>query len=483
MTFVSIDFVIFFVIVVSLYFVFPQRWRALLLLGASCYFYAYWNVNYLVLLFFSAGVDFVAAQYIERAQTPFARRAWLLASLVTNLGVLFFFKYFNFAVRSANVALSAVGIEAPPVVLDVLLPVGISFYTFQSMAYTIDVYRRQLAPERNFTRFALYITFFPQLVAGPIERATRLLPQFLHFADFDYDRVVAGLRIMLWGAFIKMVIADYLAVYVNNVYNDIDAYTGIPLWLATVFFGFQIYCDFAGYTYIAIGAAKVLGFNLMENFRQPYLATSVRDFWRRWHISLSTWFRDYVYFPLGGNRVPLPRELVNLMLVFVLSGLWHGAAWTFLIWGVLHGLYIVVETLAQRWRGTQNATLVGHPLLGWLITMTFVMLAWVFFRANSVGDAFYLLQNLFNFTDVSTRAWTVPFHTSSSVGMIQLLVAFALIAGLMAIDYLNARWHVIEQVGSLRIGVRWSIYYAIILLIILSRLTGNTSEAFIYFQF
>ncbi len=348
MTFTSPEFVIFFSAFVPLYFATAHRYRWVLLLLASYFFYAYGSGIYVVLILFSTLVDYTSARAMGVTTNPRRKKLLLAASLTVNLGTLFIFKYFNFFNQSFAALAEVLSVGYPIGALSVLLPVGISFYTFQSMAYTIDVYRGAIEPEKHLGIMATFVAFFPQLVAGPIERAQHMLPQFRRRVQFDTERTVAGLRLILWGAFKKIVIADRLAIYVNTVYNAPERHSGLPLLIATVFFAFQIYSDFSAYTDIAIGSAKILGFDLMENFRQPYFSKSAREFWARWHISLSTWFRDYLYIPLGGNRVPFPRYLLNLMIVFVVSGLWHGASWTFVIWGALHGIYIVVEATLRN---------------------------------------------------------------------------------------------------------------------------------------
>jgi len=335
MLFNSLDFLIFFPVIVGLYFALSPKYRWVLLLGASYYFYMCWKAEYIILIVFSTLVDYFAARQMARIQEKKKRRPFLYLSLLSNLGLLFFFKYWNFFSGETRALLDSWNIMADVPTFQLLLPVGISFYTFQTLSYTIDVYNGKLEPEKNLGRFALYVSFFPQLVAGPIERATHLLPQLRQTFDFDYQRVVSGLQQMLWGFFKKVVIADRLAVYVNEIYASPGDENGLALLLATYFFAFQIYCDFSGYSDIAIGAARVMGYDLMENFRTPYLSKSIREFWSRWHISLSTWFRDYLYIPLGGNRVPQVRWFLNLFIVFVVSGFWHGANWTFLIWGAL----------------------------------------------------------------------------------------------------------------------------------------------------
>jgi len=390
----SIAFLVFFPVVVALYFTLPYRWRWIWLLAASYFFYMYWRVEYALLIFGSTVVDFFVAQKMAATVEKSKRMPWLMLSFATNLGLLFTFKYYGFFADSAAIAASTVGMDFAAPALNLLLPVGISFYTFQTLGYSIDVYRGQIEPERHFGRFALYVSFFPQLVAGPIERAGRLLPQLREDQDFDYDRALDGLQQMTRGMFKKVVVADRLAVYVNSVYADPGSFSGLQLIVATYFFAFQIYCDFSGYSDIAIGAAKVLGIDLMENFRRPYLATSVSDFWKRWHISLSTWFRDYLYIPLGGNRVSKGRWYANLFIVFVVSGLWHGANWTFVVWGALHGGYLIGAILTASWR-ERALPRAGSPsrwTFDVVVTFHLALVAWVFFRANNVTDAFLIFS-------------------------------------------------------------------------------------------
>ena len=358
------------------------------------------------------------------------------------------FKYFNFFNSALSDTASLFGLHYTASTLDVLLPVGISFYTFQSMAYTIDVYRGNIKPERNLLVFASYVAFFPQLVAGPIERASNLIPQFYQQFMVNYDRIISGLRQILWGAFKKVVIADRLSVYVNAVYNNITDHTGLTLIIATVFFAFQIYCDFSGYSDIAIGTARIMGFDLMDNFRQPYFSRSVREFWRRWHISLSTWFRDYVYIPLGGNRVRFSRNLSNLMIVFVVSGLWHGANWTFLIWGTLHGLYIVMEVVIGRYVHFKRRVLTDG--MATVLTFVFVTVAWIFFRANTVNDAFYVLAHLFDFSGGISDV-IAPFAQGLFDARIEFVGSLFVISLLMIIEWseLSGEW-ILEALGAVQ---------------------------------
>ncbi|MHC2992404.1 alginate O-acetyltransferase, partial [Pontibacter sp. HJ8] len=395
MLFNSAEFFIFFPVVVTLYFLTPFNRRWLILLLASYYFYMSWKPAYAVILVISTLIDYVTSRQMGRysVEEKDKRRPWLYLSLFSNLGILLLFKYYNFFNESARDIALALDVPYAMPAFELLLPMGISFYTFQTMSYTIDVYQGRIKPEPHLGIFALFVTFFPQLVAGPIERAGNLLGQLRRKHDFSYDRVVAGLRRMGWGFFKKIVIADNLALMVNQVYNNPTEYEGISLIIATIFFAFQIYCDFSGYSDIAIGASQVMGFRLMENFRSPYFAKTIPEFWSRWHISLSTWFRDYLYIPLGGNRVVKWRWYYNLFIVFLLSGFWHGASWTFVVWGALHGIYQIFGLMTRDKRNAlvHRIGLTAHPHFYkgvQVLTVFFlVCFSWIFFRANSIGDA------------------------------------------------------------------------------------------------
>lgn len=409
MLFNSVRFAVFFPCVVFFYFLLPHRYRWVLLLAASYYFYMCWKAEYLILILISTAIDYVAALRIAYSPRPHVRTTLLVLSLLGNFGLLFAFKYFNFFNESMRTLFARFNLLYDVPSLRVLLPVGISFYTFQSVSYTIDVYLGRRAPERHLGIFALYVAFFPQLVAGPIERADRLLPQFRESHAWHPEKVVDGLQLMAWGFFKKLVIADRLAVFVNEVFNHAGAYHGAPVWLAAYFFSVQIYCDFSGYSDIAIGAAQVMGFRLIDNFRQPYFAPDIAEFWRRWHISLSTWFRDYVFIPLGGSRVGAVRRYRNLLATFLISGLWHGANWTFLVWGGLHGAYYILSqwTRPMRDRLAAVSGLTRFPVVRQavriVITFHMVTFAYIFFRANSVNDAFVTIRSLFAFGDPLTR--------------------------------------------------------------------------------
>jgi len=492
MLFNSIEFLIFFAVVITAYFILKSKHRWILLLAASYYFYMSWNPAYIILIILSTVVDYFAGLKMGTTDDKSKRKKYLFASLFINLGMLFFFKYYNFFNKSFTYLTKEINILQYGGVLptfDLLLPVGISFYTFQTLSYTIDVYRGEKEPEKHFGIFALYVSFFPQLVAGPIERSTRLLPQFKEEYKFDYIRVTDGLKLMLWGFFKKVVVADRLAIFVNGVYNDVNGVEGIPLILATVFFAFQIYCDFSGYSDIAIGAAQVMGFNLMDNFKRPYFSKSIPEFWRRWHISLSTWFKDYVYIPLGGNRVSEARYYANLFITFLISGLWHGAAWTFVIWGALHGFYQIFSLVTKKYRVKvkESIGLVNYPTINKYIqiVITFILVdfAWIFFRANSLTDAWYIIDNLFSGINNQVSSIGMLSNSLSGFGFskYELVIAVGVILIMEAI-------HLIQRHGSIRhmmrdkpIWVRWSLYYALIFMILILGIYGKSE--FIYFQF
>jgi D-alanyl-lipoteichoic acid acyltransferase DltB (MBOAT superfamily) len=439
-----------------------------------------WDYKYIVLIIFSTLIDYFAGLLMYRTEKPRLRKLLLAASLTTNLGLLFFFKYFNFFGETVNFFLDRFNIFAEVPAYDLLLPVGISFYTFQTLSYTIDIYRRQQTPEFHFGRFALFVSFFPQLVAGPIERSVNLIPQFREVYKFEYQRVKEGILLMVWGFFKKVVIADRLAEYVNLVYNNPTDHGGLQNVIATFFFSFQIYCDFSGYSDIAIGAALIMGFRLMTNFRRPYFALNIREFWQRWHISLSTWFRDYVYISLGGNRVVKWRYYYNLFITFLISGLWHGAEWTFVIWGALHGFYLVFaiwtgkfRTRANKWFGIAgNEGLYKFTQI--LVTFILVFFAWIFFRANNTADAFLVIKNIFQFSGnppLNLFTFSVDFY-----------IAFISIAFLLAVEYFE---EYSGLYGRLKVNLptfwKWAVLTVIILFVLVLGEWHGTD--FLYFQF
>jgi alginate O-acetyltransferase complex protein AlgI len=489
MLFNSIEFAFFFPIVTVLFFLLPHRFRWLLLLLASCFFYMFFKPVYILILFFTIFIDYFAGIWIAREQEKKRKKMLLMLSIVANVGVLAFFKYFNFIAENLNSLLGSLHVEQDVPLLKILLPIGLSFHTFQAMSYTIEVYRGRQQPEKHLGIYALYVMFYPQLVAGPIERPQNILHQFYEEKKFDYENMRRGLILIAWGLVKKVVIADRLALFVNQVYTQPVGYKGIPLAIGTVFFAFQIFCDFSGYSDIAIGCAKCMGFHLMTNFNRPYQATTISEFWKRWHISLSTWFRDYVYISLGGNRVSNARRYFNLFVVFILSGVWHGANWTFVLWGALHGSYLVVEdNIYRRFSSLKNK----HTGIARFVKRTFVFvlvcLAWVLFRAKNTADSFYILRNIFSGWFQQLKQLI---NNEGGYGRLHLLyleqegpqffLAIIFILLMILVHRLQGHQSFDNWVVSRRKRTRWSIYYGMILLFILFGIF-NRSE-FIYFQF
>lgn len=425
--------------------------------------------KYIVILFALIVIDYVAGLKIAPARGK-TRLLYLMISIAANLVVLSFFKYYNFFNQNLTLIVGGTGGSTILPVLHLVLPVGLSFHTFQAMSYTIEVYRGNQTAERHLGYYALYVLFYPQLVAGPIERPQNLLPQFRTPQPFRYENFRDGLRQMAWGLFKKTTIADPLAPIVNDVYNRPQDFGGSTLLLATILFSIQIYCDFSGYSDIALGSAKCMGYNLMTNFRRPYWATSISEFWKRWHISLSTWFRDYLYIPLGGNRVSRIRNCCNLLLVFLISGLWHGANWTFVIWGALHGIYLMLEMALAK----VPVSRIGGAMAR-LRTLVFVGLAWVFFRANSVQDAFYILGGIIGLhSHEGTVGSRSGFDAVDKVGILVSVVT------LLAVEWAQEKkW--IVSLDDIPLWLRWSMYFLLICWILIFGL--RQSAQFIYFQF
>jgi alginate O-acetyltransferase complex protein AlgI len=476
MVFTSLTFVVFFVIVFAIYWPLGKDGQNRLIVLSGLVFYGWWDWRFALLLLITTGVDFGVALALERDEHEPNRRRWLLLSLFTNLGVLGFFKYFNFFADSFARLAGLFGIHPSTTTLEIVLPIGISFYTFQALSYTIDVYRRELETVHDPVQYFSFILFFPHLVAGPIVRAKNLLGQFTRRRVFDPGTAPDALRQMLWGFFIKMVIADNLAKVVSQAYDHPDATSGWQLLYATVCFAIQIYCDFAGYTHIAIGSARLLGIELMRNFAYPYFSRSIPEFWGRWHISLSTWFRQYLYLALGGNRVPYRRWVLNVLIVFIVSGFWHGANWTFIVWGLLHGvLYVLYSLTWSDSRRMASQTPGGTSLVPslWSLlqiasTFAFTCLAWVFFRAHSLSDSLVILRKIAS--DVTT---TAPSFTYKQ-------------AAIWIVILLGAEWIQRGEANPLHIErfprpVRWSLYYAFAAIIFMFAPIHYTP--FIYFQF
>ena len=494
MLFNSLSFAIFFPIVVVIYFALSKKLRQYWLLAASYWFYMSWNPKYVLLLLGSTVVTYISGRGIEAIKCSFMpenkkmrfKKLVLGLGIAINLAVLLYFKYFNFLSENYRVILNHFGHDTPFQTLDILLPVGISFFIFQAIGYTVDVYRGEIYAEKNFFKYALFVSFFPQLVAGPIERSKNLLRQLSDSPDFNYDSARSGLLIMLWGFFLKLVIADRCAVLVNTVYSNYQSYHGIQLVIASILFTFQIYCDFMGYSVIAKGAAKVLGYELIDNFNAPHFAVSIKDFWRRWHISLSTWFRDYLYFPLGGSRCSKFKKERNLLIVFAISGLWHGSNWTYVIWGLLHGIYQVIEDillpsyLKFKDKYNINTESFSFKFLNILKTFFLVSLGLVFFRSDTVTDAVIYIKNSFDLSNIGILfngglyqlGLNEKNMTFLFIGLFSLLVS-----SLMRENKINVE----EWIQNQNIIFRYMLYWGAIIMIMLS--SNITGQEFIYFQF
>ena len=490
MLFNSLDFAIFFPIVIIIYWIVSKKilLRNSFLLIASYVFYAWWDWRFLFLIIFSSFIDYIVGLKLYQTENKNNRKKLLFISLFFNLGLLFFFKYTNFFIESFVESFSLFGKTLNINTLNIILPVGISFYTFQTLSYTIDIYRNQLKPTKDWLAFFAFVSFFPQLVAGPIERASHLLPQFYKTYNFNYKLVKSGLLLVAFGLFKKMVIADRAAVYVNEVYNNVEDYGGVGFTYATILFAFQIYCDFSGYSDIAIGLARTMGFDLMKNFNSPYISKSLTEFWRRWHISLSTWFRDYVYIPLGGSKKGKIRTYINLFIVFVISGLWHGAALTFIIWGAIHGLVLMIEKATFRIKqpifnklGLNTKNTSNHLFFG-IIIFFIVCLAWVFFRANTLNDSVYIIKGIFtdfNFGDIFNKETYLIGLRPNEFRVIILSIIF-----LFTAELLHLKYNLIELLNKQGLIFRWSFYISIVLVIVLFGVYGDENiQEFIYFQF
>ena len=491
MTFNSWEFLIFFPIVIGLYFLLPKKLKWPMLLIASYFFYMYYQAELVVLILGTTIISWLSANVIARTDKSWLRKLMLTLTLVVCFGVLFFFKYFNFLGDSIVSIIELFGGEPSPIALNLILPVGISFYTFQTLSYVIDVYRGDIKPERNFFFYALFVSFFPQLVAGPIERPDNLAPQLKEAHRPERDNFIKGSKHMLLGFFKKICVADTVAIYVNSVYNDPEGANGLSVLIATVFFAVQIYCDFSGYTDIATGAARIMGIKLMKNFDHPYTATSIKEFWGRWHISLSTWFRDYLYIPLGGNRRGKARQLLNLMIVFLVSGLWHGANWTFVIWGAIHGVYQIIGSLTIKPRNRLLAKIKlnpTHPLVVWvrrIITFILVDFAWLFFRANSISDAGVLIAKLFSGWGggLSTVLSGMGFGDKPFDIAIGILITVFSIAILIILDRMLI--HGDGEDGSAVLTKNGSFVFFVlsVAFVWILLLSAGVESSFIYFQF
>jgi alginate O-acetyltransferase complex protein AlgI len=478
MLFNSVSFAIFLPIVFFLYWFAAKgdlRRQNILLLIASYFFYASWDYRFLFLLIFSTLLDYFTGLKIHKAGTQYKKRFWLWLSICINLGFLGVFKYYNFFVTSFADGLSLVGIKINYTTLRVILPVGISFYTFHGLSYVIDIFKNRIKPERNFIDYSVFVSFFPLLVAGPIERATHLLPQILKKREFDYAKAVDGLRQILWGLFKKIVIADNCAKYANAIFNNSADYSGSTLVMGALFFTFQIYCDFSGYSDIALGTARLFGIDLLRNFAFPYFSRDIAEFWRRWHISLSSWFRDYLYIPLGGSKGGTPMKVRNTFIIFLVSGFWHGANWTFIVWGLLNAIYIMPSILFNTNRDNLDIVAQGKFLptakefFSVALTFLLTVFAWIFFRAENLQHGMDYVGGIF-----SSSLFSMPEVKPKAI--IILIILF------MVIEWLGRE----QQYAIARLGAAWKrplrwVAYLVILELIY--LFAGSQQQFIYFEF
>ena len=505
MLFNSYSFMIFFPIVVMIYFVIPKKKRYLWLLFSSYFFYMGWNPRYALLIALSTVITYVSGILLEdmessqvvgllKGNTVKAKKVVVACSFIANLGILFFFKYFNFMLENINSLLLRFGCSVVEKPFDIVLPVGISFYTFQALSYTMDVYRGDIKAEKNILRYALFVSFFPQLVAGPIERSKNLLYQ-LNNTDkinvWNYEKITRGGVLMLWGFFQKMVVADRVSIIVDQVYDSYWMYGSIELIFATILFALQIYCDFASYSLIAIGAAKIMGFQLMENFNTPYFSQSIKEFWQRWHISLSTWFRDYLYIPLGGNRCSRFRRYFNVMTTFLVSGLWHGASWSFIVWGGLHGFYQIVGDILKPWkekitnRFQVKTKSFSYKIGKILITFILVDFTWIFFRMNSLRHSLKFIFRIFSQWD----PWVLFDQSLYNLGLDQseIHILFIAFMTLFLVDLIRYKKNITLDafLDEQCLWFRWTTIFFVLFFIIIYGVYGPNFDAkqFIYFQF
>lgn len=484
MLFNSLEYLIFFPIVVALYYAINNKWRWLLLLAASYFFYMSWKAEYVILIMASTIVDYYAGLQMGKAGSRRKKKPYLILSIIVNLGILAGFKYFNFFSENMNVLFGDLNIFYRIPELKVLLPVGISFYTFQTLSYSIDVYRGITRPEKHLGRFALYVSYFPQLVAGPIERSYNLLPQLNEKKAFDPQNLISGSKLMLWGFFKKIVIADRIGIYVTSIYANPGEHTGLPVILATILFAFQLYCDFSAYTDIARGTARLMGIDLMKNFNRPLIARSLTDFWNRWHISLTSWFRDYLYFSLpskAGNKVRVWRLQLNIIITFLLMGLWHGANWTFIIFGLIHGILLVMDDLTKESRKaffkTIGLTRVPYLLnsLSILVTFTILVFSIYFFRAASIQESLFMIKNSFIFDNFRQSLLDILKDNEIMFAILQIGLLFWA-------EWYHAKKNLVKTIAAKPIWLRWSIYIGFIFYVLIFGII-NRQQEFIYFQF
>ncbi len=494
MLFNSLAFAVFMPIVFLIYWALPNKFRWMALLLANCYFYLSWEPVYIIVILFTTAVSYFCALKIEHTSEKKNKKRILIVGTIVTLSLLLVFKYTNFMLASVFGILKTFAIPVQDTTLQLIMPLGISFYTFQMVGYIVDVYTGKIKAEKHFGKYALFVSFFPNIISGPIERASNMLAQFAEEKKFDYKEAVYGLRLILLGFLKKMVFADSMSKYVDVIFNHATDYSGFSFVIAMILFTFQIYCDFSGYSDIAIGIARLLGIRLMTNFKQPYMSATVKEFWSRWHISLSTWFRDYVYIPLGGNRVSKMRKNLNLLLTFLISGLWHGANWTFVLWGGLHGLYQIAENTVKniyiRRKNSGGIEIMDKIESGVvtkgrrvkkvahiLLTFCLVAYAWMFFRANSIADAIYITTHMFSGFDwqQAMRDTTMSYFSVIKTG---LAITF-----ILTYDYFGLRHDLLKEIDKLKLPLRWMLYIGIAALIIILSLHNGVKQEFIYFKF
>ena len=492
MIFSTIEFAIFMTVVFLVYWNIPQKYRYIILLIANTYFYAFYDVKYLIVLLITTVISYGAVLAMEK-QTLLRKKGLFIMSVVITLAFLFAFKYLNFTIYSVEKVLSLFRMPVQTSTIRLIMPIGISFYTFEMVSYLTDVYRGTIHAERNFFKYALFVSFFPNISSGPIERAGHFIPQIDREKVFDYDTAVYGTRLLLLGLFKKIVFADMLAKYVNAVFDHVPEMEGICFLWATLLYTFQIYCDFSGYSDMAVGLAKMLGFDLVENFKSPYFAASIKEFWGRWHISLSSWLRDYVYIPLGGNRCSKRRRDFNLLVTFLVSGIWHGASWTFVLWGMIHGVCQVLENrigeLAKAVRaGKGNTAAVSavktsaNPsrsvtILKTLVTFCIVSFAWLFFRANSISEAVRAVRYMFSDLSITNAMLRMTMSWRSVVK------TFLAIIAVMVYDYFSLKKDMLAELSKLKMPLRWAVYFIAGICVLAMAANNGTAQEFIYFKF
>ncbi|MBQ7580721.1 MAG: MBOAT family protein [Clostridia bacterium] len=490
MLFNSLSYAIFLPIVFFLFWLSPKKIKWMVLLAASYYYYMSWGIKYCVWIILTTVVSYLCARMIEKRDDEKSKKLFMVLPIVFIIGTLVFFKYFNFLSETVTSVLRAFSLPASDFTLKLIMPLGISFYSFQSVGYIVDVYNGKTPAQKHFGKFALFISFFPHVLSGPIARANDLMPQLEFEKKFDFEQASYGVRQLVWGFYKKVVVSGLCAYVVNGVYDSLEGQKGFVLICATVFYAFQIYCDFSGYSDIAIGSAKILGIDLMTNFKTPYMSQSIKEFWGRWHISLSTWFRDYIYIPLGGNRKGNVKYIFNIIITFLVSGLWHGAAWTFIVWGLLHGVLQVIETYVYKIgflkrfapKKGEKKILCPSGLIKLFLTFALVCFTWIFFRANTFSDAIYIVTKMFSGIASPLSYFKLGIANLFHLNNVTKLRLFISLPVLVVTDMIFVKVDLYERIGKMRAVPRWLVYIAVLLLLLILAPSDSNSN-FIYFQF